>query len=82
MLLDSWWRRVVLVLVALPVMLFKNAVRIVTLSLLSIHVNPGIIESRLHREGGIPFFVVALVLIYPVLKMLIRSEAPRRVAGV
>lgn len=74
MLLESWWRRIVLVLVAIPIMLFKNALRIATLSLLSIHVDPGIIESRLHREGGIPFFIVALLLIYPVLVMLIRSE--------
>jgi exosortase/archaeosortase family protein len=55
-------------------MLFKNALRIVTLSLLSIHVDPGIIQSRLHREGGIPFFLIALVLIYPVVKMLMKSE--------
>jgi len=74
MLLGTWWRRLVLVAVALPVMLFKNALRIVTLSLLSIHVDPGIIQSRLHREGGIPFFLIALVLIYPVVKMLMKSE--------
>jgi exosortase len=73
-LLESWWRRILLIAVAIPVMLFKNALRIATLSLLTIHVDPGIIESRLHREGGIPFFVVALVLIYPVLVMLLRSE--------
>jgi len=73
-LLESWWRRILLVVIAIPIMLFKNALRIATLSLLTIHVDPGIIESRLHREGGIPFFVVALVLIYPFLVMLIRSE--------
>jgi exosortase len=74
MLLESWWRRILLVVIALPVMLFKNALRITTLSLLSIHINPAIMESRLHREGGIPFFLVALVLLYPVAVMLIRSE--------
>ena len=74
MLLESWWRRILLVVIALPVMLFKNALRITTLSLLSIHVNPGFMEGRLHTEGGIPFFLVALVLLYPVTVMLIRSE--------
>jgi len=74
MLLESWWRRILLVVIALPVMLFKNALRIMTLSLLSIHVNPGFMEGRLHTEGGIPFFLVALVLLYPVTMMLIRSE--------
>lgn len=74
LLLRTTWRRVALVLVAIPIMIFKNAVRIVTLTLLSIHVNPGIIESRLHREGGIPFFLLALLLTYPVLKILMRTE--------
>jgi exosortase len=74
LLLESWWRRILLVVIALPVMLFKNALRIMTLSLLSIYVNPGFMEGRLHTEGGIPFFLVALVLLYPVAMMLIRSE--------
>jgi exosortase len=74
LLLKTQWKRVALVLVAIPIMIFKNGVRIATLTLLSIHVNPEIIHSRLHREGGIPFFILALVLIYPILRILIRSE--------
>jgi hypothetical protein len=41
---------------------------------LSIHVDPRIIESRLHREGGIPFFLLALLLTYPVLRLLMKTE--------
>jgi exosortase len=74
MLLQTQWRRLALVCIAVPIMIFKNALRITTLSLLAVHVDPAFIESRLHREGGIPFFLVALVLIYPILMMLIRSE--------
>ena len=74
LLLQTTWRRIALVLVAIPIMIFKNAIRIATLTLLSIHVNPAIIESRLHREGGIPFFLVALLLIYPILKILMKTE--------
>lgn len=74
LLLKTQWKRVALVLVAIPIMIFKNGVRIATLSLLSIHVDPRILESKLHREGGIPFFIVALILIYPILTMLIKSE--------
>jgi exosortase len=74
LLLRTTWRRVALVLVAIPIMLFKNAVRIVTLTLLSIHVDPAIIESRLHREGGIPFFLLALLFTYPILKVLMETE--------
>jgi exosortase len=74
LLLKTTWKRIALVLIAIPIMIFKNGVRIATLTLLSIHVNPDIIQSRLHREGGIPFFILALVLIYPFLTMLMRSE--------
>lgn len=74
LLLKTTWRRLALVLAAIPIMIFKNAVRIATLTLLSIHVDPGIIESRLHREGGIPFFLLALLITYPILKALMRTE--------
>ena len=74
LLLKATWRRLALVLVAIPIMIFKNGVRIVTLTLLSIHVDPAILQSRLHQEGGIPFFLIALVLTYPVLKALMRTE--------
>jgi exosortase len=74
LLLKATWRRLALILVAIPIMIFKNAVRIVTLTLLSIHVDPAILQSRLHQEGGIPFFLMALVLTYPVLKVLMRTE--------
>jgi exosortase len=80
LLLKTQWRRVALVLIAIPIMIFKNAVRIATLTLLSLHVDPRIIESKLHREGGIPFFILALILIYPILTMLMKSE-PTESAG-
>ena len=74
LLLKTQWKRLALVLVAIPIMIFKNGVRIATLTLLSVHVDPRIIESKLHREGGIPFFILALVLIYPILTVLLKSE--------
>src|SRR5262249_11775310 len=42
LLLKTTWRRLALVVVAIPIMIFKNGVRIVTLTLLSIHVDPAI----------------------------------------
>ena len=78
LLLKTHWKRLALVLVAIPVMIFKNAVRIATLSLLGNYVDTAIIESRLHREGGIPFFIVALVLIYPILTLLMKTERRNR----
>jgi exosortase len=72
--LRSMWRRSVLVIVAVPILIFKNALRIGTLSYLAVHVDKRILTSELHREGGIPFFVLGLLLLYPVLAILIKSE--------
>jgi exosortase len=72
--LRSIWKRGVLVIVAVPVLIFKNALRIGTLSYLAVHVDKRILTSELHREGGIPFFVLGLLLLYPVLGILIKSE--------
>jgi len=79
--LRSTWRRVVLVIAAIPVLLFKNALRIATLSFLAVHVDHRILTSQLHREGGIPFFVLGLLLLYPVLVILIKSENKKNGAG-
>jgi hypothetical protein len=55
--------------------MFKNAIRIATLSLLAIHVDIGFVGgSDLHRKGGIVFFVTTLLLIAPILWFLRRSE--------
>jgi exosortase len=73
--LRSYWKRIVLVLIAVPVLIFKNALRIGTLSYLAVHFDPRILTSELHREGGIPFFVLGLLLLYPVLAVLMKSES-------
>ena len=72
--LRSTVRRGVLVAVAVPILIFKNALRIGTLAYLAVHVDQRILTSALHREGGIPFFVLGLLLLYPVLAVLIKSE--------
>src|SRR5262249_28522318 len=72
--LRSSWRKIVLLIVALPLLLFKNAVRIAVLCLLTVHYDPRILASRLHQEGGIPTFMFGLILLYPVLMMLVKSE--------
>lgn len=66
--------KIILAVCALPVTMFKNGIRVVTLALLGNYVNPVILESDLHREGGIPFFVVALLLLAPILYFLRKSE--------
>jgi len=73
--LRSHWRRVALVLSAIPIMVVKNGLRICTLSWLAVHFDKRILTSELHREGGIPFFILGMLLIYPILVLLMRSES-------
>lgn len=72
--LRSGWKKTILALAAFPIAMFKNGIRIVTLTLLGAYVDPRILQSDLHREGGIPFFIVALLLMAPILYFLRKSE--------
>lgn len=78
--LENNWLRGVLVLAVLPITIFKNSLRIVTLSILGAYVDPAFITGHwLHSSGGIPFFVVGLLLMAPVLYGLRKVE--RRTKG-
>ena len=72
--LHTAWRRGLLILSVLPITVFKNALRVITLSLLGVYVDPRIMHSQLHRAGGIPFFGLALVIFGCVFWLLHRSE--------
>lgn len=72
--LNSWWKKVILVLCVFPIAVFKNGIRIITLTLLGTYVDPRILQSSLHREGGIPFFILALLLMVPILYFLKKYE--------
>ena len=75
MFLKTTWRKVILVLVIIPLAIFKNAVRITTLSILAVYVDQSwLTDSWLHHGGGIVFFVLALFFLLPILWALIRSE--------
>jgi exosortase len=81
--LDTFWKQMVMVIAGLFVMILKNGVRIVTLTLLASYVDPGFLYGRLHREGGVVFFVLGLLLLTPLLWLLQRSErkVPKQAAG-
>jgi exosortase len=73
--LGEGWSRGFLVLSVFPITVFKNALRIVTLSLLAAYVDPRFITgSWLHHSGGILFFAAGLILILPVLWGLRKAE--------
>jgi exosortase len=75
MLLRTTWARAALMTAILPIAIVKNAVRIVVLSLLAIHVDMGFISGKLHQRGGIPLFFVTLLVVGAVVWLLQRLEA-------
>ena len=75
MFLKSGWNKALLVLAVIPVTMLKNGIRIVTLSLFAVYVDTRILtNSALHTDGGVVFFVLALLLMAPILFVLRRSE--------
>jgi len=72
--LQSAWTKTVLTLATLPLLIVKNGIRIVTLTLLSIYVDPSFLTGRLHQQGGVVFFLLALAILAPVLWLLQKSE--------
>ena len=68
------WRRALLVLCTLAIGILRNSVRIAILALLTVKVNPRIISSPLHHQGGPLFFILSLVVLLIVLYLLRRSE--------
>jgi len=61
--LGKSWTKLALNLAVLPLSLFKNGLRIATLSLLTIYVDRGFISGDLHRDGGIVFYLIACVVL-------------------
>lgn len=73
--LRSPWKKVLLASSVVPVSIFKNALRIVCLYWLGFHTDRRFLTGELHRHGGIPFSLVALAILGPLLWILRRSEA-------
>ena len=59
--LRSPWKRLLFAVIVIPLGIFRNALRIVILGELCIHVDPGFIDSPLHRRGGPVFFLISLI---------------------
>jgi exosortase len=67
-------RRFVLLASTIPIVILKNGIRIVTLTLLAIYVDPSFLTGSLHHDGGIVFFLLGLVMLIPILALLRRGE--------
>jgi exosortase len=72
--LRTKWKMLVFVLVSIPLSVIKNGIRITTLTLLAVYVDPSFLTGDLHRKGGFVFFLLALAILFPILLKLQKSE--------
>jgi exosortase len=72
--LPSVWKKVVLILFALPIVCVTNGLRIAGLTLLAEYVDPSFLHGSLHRQGGMGFFLLALLLLFAILQLLRRGQ--------
>jgi len=70
--------RLFLVVITVPIVVFKNAVRIVALSILALYVDKGFLSGRLHLYGGLCFSLLDIAIVVPLLLQLRKSEAHDR----
>lgn len=68
-------RRLALILLMFPLSILKNAIRIVTLTLLATKVDPSFLNGQLHHDGGFVFFLITLGIAWPIWNSLRRSES-------
>ena len=73
--LRSAWGTMGLLSIVVPLAIVKNAVRIVGLALLANYVDPAFItDSTLHRNGGIPLFVLSLTVLFSLVWLIRKVE--------
>ena len=73
--LRSLWAKLGILIIVVPLAIVKNAFRIVGLTLLANYVDPTYITNNvLHRSGGIPLFVLSLVVLFSLIWLLRRVE--------
>lgn len=73
--LRSLWRKVLLILIAIPLSVAKNAVRIFTIAELGTRVDSSYLNGKLHHNGGIVFLSFALIVDIGLLWILRKNES-------
>jgi exosortase len=74
LLLRSPWRKALVVALALVLSVAKNGLRIFTIAMLGTRVDPGYLTGRFHHQGGVVFFMIALIGVFLALKVLRHGE--------
>jgi exosortase len=81
MLLRSAWRKTVVIALAIPLSVAKNGLRIFVLAMLATRVDRSFLTGRLHHQGGIIYFLIALAVIFLLIWVARRGEEkPRALA--
>jgi len=70
----SWWRKALLVVATIPLSVAKNGLRIFMIAELGTRVDPGFLNGKLHHNGGIIFFGIAVGVVAVLLWILRRTE--------
>lgn len=81
LMLRSYWGRLVVILVAVPLAVAKNALRVFTLQGIGAYVDPAVLNSPLHRQGGVLFLIIALAALFGVICLLRRLEGRNNKSG-
>jgi hypothetical protein len=68
--LRRFWKKLIFLVRSLLTMILKSEIRIFTLTLLAMNVDPSFLFERLHCEGGIVFFLLGLLILMPVYLVL------------
>ena len=79
MLLRSTWRKALVIAVAIPLSVAKNGLRIFVLAMLTTRVDRSFITGRLHHQGGIIYFLIALASIILLIWIAHLTEKKSRV---
>ena len=74
LMLRTSWRKWLAIVLAIPVSVAKNGLRIFAIAMLGTRVDPSYLTGKLHHQGGIVFFSLGLGCMFFVLWILHRNE--------
>jgi len=74
LMLRTSWRKWLAIVLAIPVSVAKNGLRIFVIAMLGTRVDPSYLTGKLHHQGGIVFFSIGLGCMFFVLWILHRNE--------
>ena len=74
LLLRSAWGKTLVILAAVPLSIAKNGLRVFTLAILGVYVDPAFLHGWLHHQGGVVFFLVFLTSLFALLRLVRWAE--------